>query len=87
MPVLRCEAERNENHAVFAAGRSRHRPVVSFPDSPNQGVCSSLLARGREHVPTIIVFLVTLYPIYWMYERANAIILCKKGRFQVKKKE
>ncbi|MED0655380.1 hypothetical protein P4S88_15375 [Anoxybacillus geothermalis] len=38
-----------------------------------------------EHVPTIIVFLVTLYPIYWLYERANATILCKKGRFQVKK--
>ncbi|WP_044736442.1 hypothetical protein [Geobacillus kaustophilus] len=39
-----------------------------------------------DHVPTIIVFLVTLYPIYWLYERVNAIILCKKGRFQVKEK-
>ncbi|TWG29348.1 hypothetical protein [Geobacillus sp. C56-T2] len=39
-----------------------------------------------EHVPAIVVFLVTLYPLYRMYERANATILCKKGRFQVKKK-
>lgn len=48
MSILRCEAERNAGHPVFAAGRRMHRPVVYFRDVPNQDICCSLLAYRRS---------------------------------------
>jgi hypothetical protein len=38
-------------------------------------------------IPTSIVFLGTLYPVYALYERFNGLIMFNKGNLQLKKKQ
>ncbi|WP_027410711.1 hypothetical protein [Anoxybacteroides tepidamans] len=40
-----------------------------------------------DKVPTVIVFLGTLYPLYALYERFNGLLMFNKGHWQVKKKQ
>ncbi|WP_374719392.1 hypothetical protein [Parageobacillus toebii] len=40
-----------------------------------------------EKIPTSIVFLGVLYPVYALYERFNGLIMFNKGNLQLKKKQ
>ena len=40
-----------------------------------------------EKIPTIIVFLGLLYPLYALYERTNGLIMFNKGNIQLKKRQ
>ncbi|WP_404328526.1 hypothetical protein [Mesobacillus maritimus] len=39
-----------------------------------------------EKIPSIIVFLGLLYPLYALYERLNGLIMFNKGNLQLKKR-
>jgi uncharacterized paraquat-inducible protein A len=40
-----------------------------------------------EKIPSIIVFLGLLYPVYALYERVNGLIMFNKGNLQLKKRQ
>lgn len=40
-----------------------------------------------EKIPTIIVFIGLLYPVYALYERVNGLIMFNKGNLQLKKRQ
>jgi uncharacterized paraquat-inducible protein A len=40
-----------------------------------------------QKIPSIIVFLGLLYPVYALYERVNGLIMFNKGNLQLKKRQ
>lgn len=40
-----------------------------------------------DKIPSIIVFLGLLYPLYALYERINSFIMFNKGNIQIKKRQ
>lgn len=37
-----------------------------------------------EHVPTVLIFFMFCYPLYYLYEKYNAMWIIKRGKLKVK---
>lgn len=88
MKCPHCKAKLKETKVTpfLLIGLAAVIPLFIFLAETAQGLLAGTFPV-IEKIPTSIVFIGVLYPVYALYERVNGLIMFNKGNLQLKNKK